>query len=191
MNLSLFLFKNRSYSPVPLIPLALVLARPEWSTIFAGLAVMISGELIRFWGVSYAGSATRTTAKAGGADLITSGPFGYVRNPLYVGNFFLALGFVIMAWAWMPWMVLVFLLLFFFQYSFIVSHEEEYLQQTFKEEYTNYCAKVHRWIPGFTPYAGLTTKEPNFPAALKSERNTFQSIILVTVILIIRWQLFK
>ena len=190
MNLSLFLFKNRSYTPVPLILLALVLARPEWSTIFAGFAVMISGELIRFWGVSYAGSATRTTAKAGGADLITSGPFGYVRNPLYVGNFFLALGFVIMAWAWMPWMILIFLCLFFFQYTFIVTHEEEYLQQTFKEEYKNYRNSVHRWIPRFTPYIGLTTKEPNFPAALKSERNTFQSIILVTVILIIRWQLF-
>jgi len=191
MNISLFLFKNRSYTPVPLVLLALVFARPDWGTIIAGFSVMIFGEAIRFWGVSYAGSATRTTAKAGGANLITSGPFGYVRNPLYTGNFFLALGFVIMAWAWMPWMILVFLCLFFFQYTLIVGHEEEYLQQTFKQEYENYRSNVHRWIPRLSPYTGSTKIEPNFSGALRSERNTFQSIVLVTAILIIRWQLFK
>ncbi|RKY82259.1 isoprenylcysteine carboxylmethyltransferase family protein [candidate division KSB1 bacterium] len=191
MNIGHFLFKNRSYTPIPLILIALFLANPSWITIAAGFAVMLAGEFIRFYGVAYAGSATRTTAEAGGAVLITSGPFAYIRNPLYVGNFFLALGFVIMAWAWMPYMVALFLLLFFFQYTFIIKHEEEYLLKTFGEEYKIYCLNVKRWLPRFTAFIGNSIHEPNFKAAVKSEKNTLQSVIIVTVVLIIRWKLFK
>jgi len=190
MNLSLFLFKNRSYTPVPLIILALIFADPSLWSVLGGLAVMLIGETIRFRGVAFAGSATRTTSQAGGAELITSGPFAYVRNPLYVGNFFLALGFVIMAWALMPYMVALLIILFAVQYSLIVKHEEAYLLETFQDEYKVYTLNVRRWLPRLSPFIGHTKHEPNVKGAFRSERNTFQSILIVTVIIILRWLLF-
>src|SRR4030042_4519911 len=171
-----FFFKYRSYTPIPLVIVALVFAVPSWVSFFTGFGMMLTGEWIRFRGVAYAGSATRTTGGAGGDRLITSGPFAYVRNPLYLGNFFLSSGVLVMSWALMPYMALFFFLLFALQYTLIVNLEEEYLAKRFGAEYEAYCSSVRRWIPRLIPYKGEETFSPNLKKALRSERNTFQSI---------------
>lgn len=190
MTLSHFFFKYRSYTPVPLIIVMLVFARPTWLSIGAGLAVTLCGEYIRFWGVAYAGKATRRTKKAGANRLVTDGPFAYVRNPLYVGNFLLSLGVVIMSNAWMPWMVPAYVALFFLQYSFIVRHEETFLRGKFPE-FAEYEAKVPRWIPRLTPYIvkDAVPSEPVWRKARRSERNTFQAIAIIVVLILLRWHL--
>lgn len=152
-----------------------------------GLAILMLGEIIRFWGVAYAGSATRTTGGAGGDRLVTDGPYGYVRNPLYLGNFFISLGFLIMSWVWIPWMILVFIVLFGFQYSLIVHLEEEYLDQRFQKAYQDYRRSVRRWIPRFKPYRSTKESDPRLINTLKSERNTLQAIVAVCGLLLIRW----
>jgi protein-S-isoprenylcysteine O-methyltransferase Ste14 len=169
----------------------LILANPGWISIGAGLAVALLGESIRFTGVAYAGRSTRRTKKAGASRLVTDGPFGYVRNPLYVGNFFLSLGVVIMTNAWMPWMILVQIILFSFQYHFIVQHEESFLAKEFSE-YASFKKNVHPWIPRLKPWTfeGQVKTEPGWSKARKSERNTFQAIIVTVILIILRWQLF-
>jgi protein-S-isoprenylcysteine O-methyltransferase Ste14 len=182
-------FKYRSYTPIPLILIALILAKTSWQSFIVGMFFVFLGEGIRFWGVAYAGGATRTTKRASGNRLITNGPFGHVRNPLYLGNFLLSFGLVIIAWAWMPWMACLFISLFGIQYGFIVHLEEEYLSQQFGKQYTDYVKSVRRWIPRLNPYSGSETANPNYYKALRSERNTFQAIVAVCGLLIIRWQL--
>ncbi|MDQ7051390.1 MAG: methyltransferase [candidate division KSB1 bacterium] len=113
MDIREVFFNYRSYTPIPLLIALLIFAEPTATTYTAGLLLVILGEVLRTWAVRHAGGATRTTSGVGGDDLITHGPFAYVRNPLYLGNFFLGTGLVIMAWAWMPWMLLVFWGLFF------------------------------------------------------------------------------
>ena len=189
MDIRHFFFKYRSYTPIPLIIVALVFARPTWTSFFSGLGIMLIGEWIRFRGVAYAGSATRTTEGAGGDRLVTSGPFAHVRNPLYLGNFFLSSGVLIMSWVWMPFMALFFILLFALQYSLIVNLEEEYLAKRFGSEYEAYCSSVRRWIPRVTPYKGKEILSPNIKKALRSERNTFQSIAAVCILILVRWHL--
>ena len=190
MDIRQFFFKNRSYTPIPLIIIALILARINSVSYFTGMGIMLIGEAIRFWGVVYAGSATRTTAAAGGSHLITDGPFGLVRNPLYIGNFFLSFGVLIMSWAFMPWMILIFLILFTMQYGAIVSLEEAYLAGHFGESYETYKSHVKRWIPRLIPYRGGEVTPVNFKKALRSERSTAMSIITVWIMLLLRWKLF-
>jgi len=180
-------FRFRSYTPIPLIVLALIFARPSWRSFGAGLGMMLFGEVLRFWGVAFAGSATRTTGQAGGDRLITDGPFGYVRNPLYLGNFFLSLGYLVMTWAWMPWMLVVLTSLFGLQYGFIVHLEEEYLSKRFGSEYDHYRRSVRRWIPRLFPYPASQKSLPCWGKALRSERNTLQAIVAVTALLVVRW----
>ena len=187
MDIRHFFFKYRSYTPIPLIILVLIIARTTWISYLAGLTVLLAGEAMRFWGVAYAGSATRTTGRAGADKLITDGPFSHVRNPLYLGNFLLSLGVVIMCWAWMPWMILIFLLLFYLQYSLIVVHEEEFLSQHFGDEFGKYVSSVPRWLPKLFAYKNRTRIVPKYDKAVQSERRTFQSIITVCLLILVRW----
>ncbi len=189
MDIRKFFFRYRSFTPIPLILIALVWARPSWGSLIGGALLVFLGESLRFWGVAYAGPATRTTKKVTCARLVTEGPYAYVRNPLYIGNFFVGLGFLVMAWAWMPWMLFVFFILFAFQYSAIVHLEEEFLFQKFGKVYRTFQAQVPRWIPRCSPYENKRKAiRPDWKMAFRSERNTFQTIGIVFLCILLRWQ---
>ena len=188
MDIRAWIFAARSYTPIPLLIAVLILADPNLQTFTAGGLVVILGESIRLWAVGYAGSATRTR-HVGAPSLITNGPYGRVRNPLYAGNFILSLGLCVMAWAWMPYMLGIFLAAFGLQYGLIVSLEEENLRKTFGSAYDAYIANVPRFVPRFTPYAAGVPAPYDFRAALRSERRTFQSTAAVVLAIAARWYL--
>ncbi len=180
------IFKYRSYTPIPFLIVMVFFARPDPVSLLVGFLVMISGELIRFWGVSIVGSETRTTGTVGGTFLITNGPFAYVRNPLYVGNMLMYAGVGVMSMALFPWLLIAAILWFYIQYYLIVTREEVYLRERFGSEYSEYCLNVRRFLPRLTPYrhARPSPKTVNPAEGLASERRTLQAIALVTVLLV-------
>ena len=188
-NISNIFFKYRSYTPIPFLLLMVIFAEPSVMSMIIGFAIAISGELIRYWGVSWAGSETRTTGGVGGTYLIISGPFAFVRNPLYVGNILLYIGIGIMSWSLFPYLQMVALLFFAMQYHFIVLGEEKYLKEKFGETYSNYVKNVPRFIPRFRSYKHSTLEQPpyNPKAGVKSEKRTLQAFILVSLIIVIIW----
>jgi protein-S-isoprenylcysteine O-methyltransferase Ste14 len=183
------IFKYRSYTPIPFLLVMIWFAQPTVLSLAAGFAVVFTGELIRFWGVSIVGAETRTTGTVGGTFLITNGPFSYVRNPLYVGNMLLYAGVGIMSMALFPWMLLVAICWFYLQYYLIVTREEEYLAATFGGEFVEYRRNVHRFVPRLTPYRSprpaAKTIDPS--EGLASERRTLQAIGLVIVLLVAKY----
>jgi protein-S-isoprenylcysteine O-methyltransferase Ste14 len=189
MDLRRFFFKYRSYTPIPFLLAILILAKPSPASLLGGFAVTLLGEFLRFWAVSHAGGSTRTTGEAGaGVELITHGPFAYVRNPLYLGNFLIALGFCIMAAAWMPWMLLVFSALFGLQYGLIISLEEERLRQHFGKIYEDYLAQVPRFLPRLRPFRPQNVPAMRLARALKIEKDTLLSMFLITLAIFLRWK---
>ncbi len=188
-NISNIFFKYRSYTPIPFLLLMVIFAEPSINSMIIGFAIAISGELMRFWGVSWAGSETRTTGGVGGTYLVISGPFAFVRNPLYVGNILLYTGIGIMSWSLFPYLQIVALLFFAVQYHFIVLEEEKFLKEKFGEAYKNYFKNVPRFIPRFTPYKDSTLEQPSYNpnAGIKSERRTLQAFSLVSLIIVIIW----
>ena len=188
-NISNIFFKYRSYTPIPFLLLMMIFAEPSVMSMIIGFAIAISGELIRFWGVSWAGSETRTTGGVGGTYLVISGPFAFVRNPLYVGNILLYIGIGIMSWSLFPYLQLVALLFFAVQYHFIVLEEEKYLRKKFVETFNEYVNNVPRFVPRFIAYKDNTLEQPpyNPKAGVKSERRTLQAFILVSLIIVIIW----
>jgi protein-S-isoprenylcysteine O-methyltransferase Ste14 len=182
-----WMFKYRSYTPLPFLVAMVIFARPTILSLCVGLAVVILGEAIRFWGVSIAGSETRTTGSVGGTYLITTGPFSYVRNPLYVGNILLYSGVGIMSMALFPWLLLGALVWFVVQYTLIVLQEEEYLAERFGEAYATYRKNVHRFLPRLTPYRDQSPapKSVNIAEGFASERRTLQAITLVILLLVV------
>jgi protein-S-isoprenylcysteine O-methyltransferase Ste14 len=65
---------------------ALVFANPTWNSWTRGLVVAAIGEAIRVWAAGHLEKSREVT---------TSGPYRWMRHPLYVGSCVLALGVVI------------------------------------------------------------------------------------------------
>jgi protein-S-isoprenylcysteine O-methyltransferase Ste14 len=187
MDIRNILFSYRSYTPIPFLIVMILGAHPTVGSLLGGFAAALCGEAIRFWGVSVAGSETRTTGKVGGSQLIVAGPFAYVRNPLYIGNIVLYCGIGIMANAFLPWLLIIAFIYFVVQYRMIVSTEEEYLTRTFGEYYTEYRRNVPRFIPRVVPWVSeyQQGQSVDFHRGLYSERRTLQAFILITLLLIV------
>jgi len=179
------MFRIRSYTPIPFLLLMLAFARPTLWSFLAGALLIVAGEGLRFWGVSIAGSETRTTGGVGGTYLITNGPFAYVRNPLYVGNMIMYAGVGVMSLALFPWLTIAALLWFVLQYALIVKAEEEYLAERFGAPYAEYCRQVPRFLPRPSPFRSPEppAKGVSFAEGLASERRTLQAIGLVVLVL--------
>lgn len=179
------LFTFRSYTPIPFLVLGLIFGHPTIISLVIGLLVAGLGETFRFWGVGHASYETRVTESVGAPRLVTSGPFGYVRNPLYIGNMLLYTGFGVMSAV--PWLVVITLAWFLFQYYMIVSREEEFLATKFGQEYRQYRQSVPRFIPRFTPYAREREVKIEWRTAFRSERRTFQAIVITTLLMIVKY----
>lgn len=139
------LFRNRSWLPVPFVLVALLAPAHAngWNWVI-GVVPIVIGEWIRLAGVAAAGTVTRRRSRDV-QRLVTYGIFGWVRNPLYVGNFLIWMGFVVISGV--LWFLPIAILLFAVEYSLIVSYEEGVLETTFGQEYLDYKATTPRWIP--------------------------------------------
>ena len=182
-------FKYRSYTPIPFLVVMLIFQEATPISLITGFAVAVVGELVRFWGVSWAGSETRTTSEVGGSNLVISGPFAYVRNPLYIGNILIYLGLGIMSFSLFPYLQIGALLFFVFQYHFIVKGEENFLHKTYSTFYAEYVKKVPRFLPRLTPYKNPRIAQPVFKPkeGLRSEKRTLQALTFTSAAIIILW----
>src|ERR1019366_2097062 len=118
--------------------------RISWGLVGSGVFITLLGELIRFWGVHHIGVISRTRSDRLGP-LIDSGPFAIVRNPLYIGNIMLWVGFALTAG--LPWLAPVILVVLAAEYHAIVRWEETLLQSRLGEAYLDYTRRVNRWLP--------------------------------------------
>jgi protein-S-isoprenylcysteine O-methyltransferase Ste14 len=78
-------------------------------------------------------------------ELVVSGFYQYVRNPMYVGALLIQVGNII--WFGSLAQAVYWLFLFIGFNLFIRANEEPYLRKTFGERYEAYCQEVPRWIP--------------------------------------------
>lgn len=186
-----FLFSNRSYMPIPFLIVALAFAHPSAAPFAAGFIFIVVGEAMRIWGVAYAGPLTRATGNVGAPELIVAGPFAHLRNPLYFGNIVMYVGVGILANALVPWLPLAALVYFAFQYYMIVTLEEEFLRKEFSEQFQEYVKNVPRFVPRISPYRSpaQARQKPDFKAAIRSERRTFQAMIVTILLFCIVWAL--
>ncbi|SRR5258707_15531594 len=81
-------------------------------------------------------------------NLVVTGLYCYVRNPMYVGVLTIVIGHFL--WFKTIWMIGYAVLVFVAFYSFVTLYEEPHLRETFGAVYEDYCKRVPRWIPKFT-----------------------------------------
>ncbi|MBV8372475.1 MAG: isoprenylcysteine carboxylmethyltransferase family protein [Candidatus Eremiobacteraeota bacterium] len=154
-RLRAFVFKRRgTLLAIPAVALA-AFGKPSALSVTLGLPIAFAGELLRCWAVGYTGVTTRgdhVTAP----ELITGGPYAYVRNPLYLGNFVTAAGFALAftgknagpaRWA----LVAGSLAAMAAVYATIVPHEEGFLHAQFGDAFERYRERVPSILPQTQP----------------------------------------
>ena len=113
----------------------------------AGVVVGLAGAALALWCILAFAVAGRGTPAPFDPPrrLVVSGPYRYVRNPMYVGAaaalagaalFYQSLALV----GYAALFVLV-------AHAFVILYEEPHLRRTFGEEYQTYCRRVRRWWP--------------------------------------------
>ena len=188
-KLSKKIFTYRSYTPIPFVILMIAYQQSNVWSLPIGLFIAVCGELIRLWAVSWAGSETRTTGKVGGTYLVINGPYAYVRNPLYVGNILIYFGLGIMSFALFPYLQIIALAFFVFQYYEIIKEEEGFLREKFGNDFVDYLKNVPSIFPRLTPYKKEGVEQPGYDIkkGLRSERRSLQAFSIVATTLILLW----
>jgi protein-S-isoprenylcysteine O-methyltransferase Ste14 len=116
---------------------------PAWpgaALIGAGLAL----DVCCFWVVLAAGRGTPAIWDAP-RRVVTVGPFGWVRNPIYIGALMIVGG---EAWLFLSAPLLVYTVVLALGFHLlVVAYEEPNLRGRFGEGYERYLGTVPRWIP--------------------------------------------
>jgi protein-S-isoprenylcysteine O-methyltransferase Ste14 len=76
--------------------------------------------------------------------LIFHGPFGFTRNPIYLGGMIAFLGGALVSGS--IWLLVAMVPLALVVQRVIIPREEQYLERRFGAEYRAYAARVRRWI---------------------------------------------
>jgi protein-S-isoprenylcysteine O-methyltransferase Ste14 len=189
-RLGAWAFSQRSWTPVPL---ALILVLIRWKSVHEpwvlglGFLIVLAGLGIRYWAVSYIGTISRTRAERYGP-LMSAGPFALVRNPLYVGNFLIWIGFVVSSG--LIWMLPVAWALFALQYTAIVRFEEAALVRHFGTSYDTYLREVPRWTLDLGRFGiALRTRGTHgWHEVCFSERGTLIAAGVMAVLLIAKYR---
>ena len=127
-DIGAFLARRRVALGAVMAIAAIVLARPTWSSWYAGLAVAVIGEGIRVWAAGHLEKSREVT---------TSGPYRWMRHPLYVGSSILALGIVIAAKSYLLGALAV--LYLGTTITAAIRSEEAFLRRTFGDAYDRYA----------------------------------------------------
>ena len=110
-----------------------------------GAGIFLLGAALAGWSL-FVFRQARTTTVPGehSATLVTSGPYRFTRNPMYVG---LSLAYIGEAGILVQvWPLLLLPLVIAYLNGVVIPLEETRLTEDFGEAYMQYCARVHRWI---------------------------------------------
>lgn len=105
-----------------------------------GFGFILLGQVIRVSARGYKSEHSQDSHA-----LIQGGPYQVVRNPMYLGIFFIGLGMALMIFK--PWAIGIFIAVFVIRYILLIFKEEKKLLAMFPETYPAYCRKVPRIFP--------------------------------------------
>lgn len=121
-----------------------------WS-VFAAFAWWYAAGALAAMGVGLALWAVFTFRRADTAiepwhparHLVTHGPYGYVRNPMYVSLILLSAALAV--GADLPWLLVLLPLAVVATDRLVIAYEEVHLTSKFGDAYRDYCRRVRRW----------------------------------------------
>ena len=158
-------------------------SRPLPWSLLIGTPLLLLGEAVRIWGT---GHLRKNEA------VISSGPYAFIRDPLYLGTLLITSGFCIAARTH-ELLILVWAVFFFYYMPYKVRREGDRLSRRFGAAYDAYRAKVFALFPRLPPYRGADAGA-RWSAALvreNSEVGTAVAVVVIFVLLVLKWFFFE
>jgi protein-S-isoprenylcysteine O-methyltransferase Ste14 len=147
-----------------LVAAFLWLSEPTLASLAAGIPVSILGLALRAWAAGHLQKDSTLTE---------SGPYAWVRNPLYLGTLATAAGLVIASRRWE--LGVLFAAIFVLIYLPVVDLEEQHLARLFPA-YSTYVRRVHKLIPRL-PYPMPADSAKDFRWSLYRHNREYQALL--------------
>lgn len=168
-----------------LLPLVFWVANSSETQFRIGIPLVVLGLLLRLWANGFIGNRKvnwtqkwRGDAKVG--QLITAGPYAYVRHPLYLGTLVIVLGVGVIVGHWLLLALAFFALIRIYQSK--IKEEEATLADECGPTYQDYCKAVRRLVPRLTAYS---PRAGRFSWQGLAASREWKTVIWVTVLLIV------
>jgi protein-S-isoprenylcysteine O-methyltransferase Ste14 len=124
--------------PLPFVP-------PSLPRALIGLVLFLAGIFLAAWSVrTFRRAHTDVLTSQPASTIVTNGPYGFSRNPIYVGMFLGLSGFAI-AFNTLWFLAVLVAMVFVIRFG-VIAREEIYLESKFGARYLDYKARVRRWL---------------------------------------------
>jgi protein-S-isoprenylcysteine O-methyltransferase Ste14 len=176
---------SRRLAALLLVVSLLLLSRPTPASVIAGSFFVILGESLRIWAAGYLHKTV---------DLVTSGPYRYTRNPLYLGRLLIFTGLAVMAT--LPYRanlgVLAAGYVVFFAYYLPRKErvEPERLRRVHGERYETYHRSVPALVPTVRPYAAASSAGWS-SERMRRNRELWMVVGLAAATLLLLWMAYE
>jgi protein-S-isoprenylcysteine O-methyltransferase Ste14 len=127
--------------------LFIVVARPTWKTMLAGVPLALSGAALRAWASGHLHK---------NVELAQSGPYAFTRNPLYLGSLVLLCGCAVCGDV--LWLGVLLLALFLAIYVPVMRAEAAHLRAVFGRDYEGWAAHVPLLLPRLVPHGKVLSR---------------------------------
>jgi protein-S-isoprenylcysteine O-methyltransferase Ste14 len=154
--------------------LLVIFAKPQFPGILIGMILIFLGESIRIWAAGYLKKNEVLTV---------TGPYAYVKNPLYIGSIFITSGFCILADN-IYFMALALYMFCFHYIPYKKRMEGDRLRRVFGSQFEAYDEKVPDYIPRLSPYSNEKASW-QFNCFIENSEEGILVIILAGIVLIL------
>jgi protein-S-isoprenylcysteine O-methyltransferase Ste14 len=155
---------------------ALIILFTDHAPMWPGVAVALAGEALQIWASAHLRK---------NVELVMSGPYAWVRNPMYLGRFFVGLGLALLTWRW--FLIVPYIAIFWLYAQARVLGEEARLDRLFPHTYAAYRAAVRRWLP-LPPSRRLSENRWSWACVLRNHELRVAALVIIGMVLL-KWRI--
>ena len=143
-------YRHRQFVTIAYVMLLSLIGLPQRvpALFWPGMVLVVSGEAVRMWA---SGHVKKDRI------LATTGPYAFVRHPLYVGNNVIVAGFCLASGLWWSFPLWVALAFAFFPPA--IAHEDGLLHRLFGSAWEDWRAHTRALVPSLAPFRTGTRGE--------------------------------
>lgn len=184
-----WIYKWRGSALAVISVVSILFGHPSAQSLFLGSCLGLLGECLRFWAIGFTGGPTRGISLEA-PRLVSAGPYAYLRNPLYLGNLLNGMAVTVAGSGHLnlgqaALVLAISTLMLWAFYRVIIGLEEQFLGDSFPDEYPAYCLAVPRLLPRLSA-AGPQQGRFSLDQALFFEKSTFFWFLVVWTLLCLR-----
>jgi len=158
----------RQFTGIAFLILMTAVGQPRPAWYLPGALLTVLGIIVRLWA---SGHVKKDKV------LATTGPYAFVRHPLYVGNHLVMLGFCLASGLW--WSFVLWLFISFYFYPQTIRHEDRLLARLFPGQWEPWAERTRALIPRVTPYQSGQTADWSFRQSLRKNGEPIIAALLL------------